>query len=71
MGALSRRAVADDLAAGRLALVRVDMPAMTRPLAVVWRSDRPLTSAAEAFLRLVGVDGYASSDVSTRRNSSM
>lgn len=71
VGALSLRAVADDLAAGRLARVPVELPPVTRPLAVAWRPDRPLTSAAESFLRLAGGDGYASSDVRTRSNSSM
>lgn len=53
VGALSLRAVADDLAAGRLVRVRMDLPPIARPLAVVWRPDRPRSQPAEAILAIV------------------
>lgn len=57
VGALSLRAVADDLAAGRLARVPVQLPPVTRPLAVVWRADRPLTEAARAVAEIAAAGG--------------
>lgn len=51
-GALSLRAVRDDLEAGRLARVAVDMPPVTRPLVAVWRHDRPLPDGASRILAI-------------------
>lgn len=50
VGALSLRAVADDLALGRLVRVPMRMPPITRPLAAIWRQDRRLGAAAAALL---------------------
>jgi DNA-binding transcriptional LysR family regulator len=52
VGALSLRAVRDDLAAGRLVRVPVDIPPMSRPLAAVSRRDRPLSAAAARLLEI-------------------
>lgn len=50
VGALSLRAVRDDLEAGRLVRVNVDLPSMTRPLVAVLRKDRPLSAAVVRLL---------------------
>lgn len=50
VGALSLRAVRDDLTAGRLVRVAVDIEPMRRPLAAILRRDRPLSAAAERLL---------------------
>ncbi len=48
--ALSLRAVIDDVRAGSLRIVRVDMPAMTRPLHAITRQGKPLGEAGKALL---------------------
>lgn len=48
--ALSLRAVIDDVRAGSLRTVPVDMPAMTRPLKAIRRQGQPLSEAGEALL---------------------
>lgn len=57
VGALSLRAVREDLEAGRLVRVPVAMPPVTRPLTAVFRKDVALTAAAKDLL------GIASSAV--------
>ena len=50
VAALSERAVAEDIAAGRLVRVHVDGPSLVRPLAAVWDPRRRLTTAATRLL---------------------
>ncbi|MDN4489518.1 LysR family transcriptional regulator [Demequina sp. SYSU T00068] len=52
VAALSERAVRDDVAAGRLVRVRVDGPALVRPLAAVWDPRRRLAPAAARILEI-------------------
>ncbi len=52
VGALSLRAVRDDLAAGRLVRVPVDIPSISRPLAAVVRPGGPLSAAAARLLEI-------------------
>lgn len=52
VAALSERAVADDVATGRLVRVSVDGPALVRPLAAVWDPRRRLSPAATRILEI-------------------
>lgn len=58
VGALSLRAVRDDLEAGRLVRVPVDISPMRRPLAAVVRLDRPLSAAAARLLEIASSAHY-------------
>lgn len=52
VGALSLRAVRDDLDAGRLVRVRIEGLVVSRPLAAIWRPARPLPPGAARLLAL-------------------
>ncbi|MCG2799350.1 MAG: LysR family transcriptional regulator [Cellulomonas sp.] len=52
--ALSARAVADDVAAGRLVRVRVDGVRIDRPLSVVWLGTRPDRGGTRDLLDVIG-----------------
>ncbi len=52
VGALSLRAVRDDLDAGSLVRVKIDGMVVSRPLAAIWRPGRPLQAGAARLLAL-------------------
>lgn len=52
VGALSLRAVRDDLDAGSLVRVKVDKMVVSRPLAAIWRQGRTLPAGAARLLAL-------------------
>jgi DNA-binding transcriptional LysR family regulator len=53
-GVLSRLATHGDVQDGRLVIVATEGLSLERSIRVVWAADRPLSSAATRFLRLVG-----------------
>ncbi len=59
VGALSLRAVRDDLEAGRLVRVPVDIEPMSRPLAAVVRREEPLGTAAARLLDIASSAHHA------------
>jgi len=54
LSCLSRHVVAEALAAGSVAQVRTDLPALSRPLRLIRHRDRAPTPGMQAFLALDG-----------------
>jgi DNA-binding transcriptional LysR family regulator len=57
VGALSERAVRDDIAAGRLVRVVTEADPMSRPLTAIWRRQTRLPSGASRLLELAAGSG--------------
>jgi DNA-binding transcriptional LysR family regulator len=53
-GVLSRLATLGDVQDGRLVIVPTEGLSLERSIRVVWAPNRPLSSAATRFLRLIG-----------------
>lgn len=59
VGALSLRAVRDDLDAGSLVRVKIDGVVVSRPLAAIWHPGRPLQAGAARLLALASTAAAA------------